>query len=90
MEFRCLEKIRPELRVWLNFVNDVTCPALNIDSFAAKTHPIEIVDLDYGNISKYFDSIGYLKGASVIRMLQDLIGQAQFDLAITAYLNKFV
>lgn len=88
MEFKCLDKIRPEFKVWIRFISDVLYQVLGVDYPVSKTHPIQIVDLDYNNISTYFDSIGYLKGASVLRMLQELIGENEFDRAIIEYLNK--
>eukprot|EP01013_Petalomonas_cantuscygni_P015429 TRINITY_DN3186_c0_g1_i1.p1 TRINITY_DN3186_c0_g1~~TRINITY_DN3186_c0_g1_i1.p1 ORF type:complete len:1136 (+),score=268.54 TRINITY_DN3186_c0_g1_i1:47-3454(+) len=40
-------------------------------------------------IDALFDGISYDKGASLIRMLQSVIGAEAFNRGITAYLNKF-
>ncbi|KAJ8022350.1 Aminopeptidase Ey [Holothuria leucospilota] len=53
------------------------------------SHPI-IVDVNRPEeIIEVFDSIPYSKGASVLRMLNDFIGEASFKEGLTSYLNKF-
>ena len=90
MEFKCLNKIRPNCNVWYKFVTEVTYTALKIDFPKSRTHPVEIDCIDPELIRSYFDSISYLKGASVLRMLETLMGEQKFDEAINAYLNKFM
>ncbi|OMJ83241.1 hypothetical protein SteCoe_15896 [Stentor coeruleus] len=89
MEFKCLDKIRTQYRTWLKFITEVTYTALNIDFPVSRSHPVEILCLDPEQISKYFDSISYLKGASVLRMLEELMGEENFDNAIRVYLDKY-
>lgn len=89
MEFKCLDKIRAKYRTWLKFITEVTYTALNIDFPVSRSHPVEIVCLDPEQISKYFDSISYLKGASVLRMLEELMGEGNFDNAIQVYLDRY-
>jgi tricorn protease interacting factor F2/3 len=89
MEFKCLNKIRPEFEPWLRFVTDVLYQALKMDFPFCNSHPVEITCVDPGNVNKYFDSISYLKGASVLRMMEKIMGEECFDRAIREYLDRF-
>lgn len=88
MEFKCLEIIRPQFDPWDKFISEVLYTALNIDHPIEKSHPIEIDNIQYDNIHSFFDSISYLKGASVLRMMEDVMGKS-FALAVNEYLKRF-
>lgn len=53
------------------------------------THPIiqEVSNPD--QITEIFDAITYSKGASIIRMLENSIGEESFQRAVNAYLNEY-
>lgn len=51
------------------------------------THPIVQVVENPDQITELFDSITYSKGASIIRMLADYIGEDKFAKGVTNYLN---
>ena len=53
------------------------------------SHPIEVPVSHPDEINEIFDGISYAKGASVIRMLYDFIGQDIFMEGVQNYLNKF-
>ena len=61
--------------------------ALQLDSLRA-SHPIEVPVRDALEIDQIFDSISYLKGSSVIRMLSNHIGQEVFLKGVSDYLKK--
>lgn len=63
----------PELNVWTHFLSTRTCSALALDSLE-NSHPIEVVVNSPAEINEIFDNISYSKGASVIRMLHNYIG----------------
>ena len=42
------------------------------------SHPIQVPVWDPAEISQIFDAISYSKGASVIRMLNDFLGESTF------------
>ena len=88
MEFKCLESIRPLFNPWDKFTSEVLYTALNIDHPIEKSHPVEIDNIQYDNIHSFFDSISYLKGASVLRMMEDVMGKS-FALAVNEYLKRF-
>lgn len=53
------------------------------------SHPIvQTVENSY-QITELFDAITYSKGASIIRMLEDLVGEERFRNATTNYLKKY-
>lgn len=53
------------------------------------SHPIVQNVSSPNQITEIFDSITYSKGASIIRMLENLVGPEIFRQATTNYLNKF-
>lgn len=61
---------------------------LELDATLA-SHPIVQTVESPAQITELFDSITYSKGASVIRMLEDLVGEEKFRNATTNYLYKF-
>lgn len=60
---------------------------LNLDATLAG-HPIVQIAETPDQITELFDSITYSKGASVIRMLANFVGEETFAKAVTNYLNK--
>ncbi|KAL4239647.1 hypothetical protein ACF0H5_000454 [Mactra antiquata] len=53
------------------------------------SHPI-IVPVDHPNqITEVFDAISYSKGASILRMLQEMLGSGAFFDGISTYLKKY-
>lgn len=53
------------------------------------SHPIVQTVESPNQITELFDTITYSKGASVIRMLEDLVGAEKFRNGTTNYLNNF-
>jgi puromycin-sensitive aminopeptidase len=52
------------------------------------SHPIEVEVRSSAQIEEIFDAISYNKGASVIRMISNLIGENSFRKGLTIYLNR--
>ena len=85
MEYIGLDALFPEWNVWLNFTTSESLPSLRRDSLpgvqAVKTevhHPDEI--------STLFDpAIVYAKGARVLRMLREYIGDEAFQVGLKSY-----
>ncbi len=63
----------PEYDIWTNFIYSRTNDAFELDSLV-NTHPIEVPINDPSEIDEIFDSISYDKGACVLRMLREYIG----------------
>ncbi|KAJ7390104.1 hypothetical protein OS493_027136 [Desmophyllum pertusum] len=53
------------------------------------SHPIEVPVGHPGEIDEIFDAISYSKGASVIRMLHDYVGEKAFKEGLCYHLDKF-
>lgn len=87
MEFLCVDHIFPEYDIWSQFVTDAYSEALNLDSLH-NSHPIEVPVNHPSEIDEIFDSISYNKGASVIRMMYNYIGDEMFRKGMKDYLNK--
>eukprot|EP00943_MAST-04B_sp_MAST-4B-sp1_P007592 g7592.t1 len=88
MEFLAVDHIFPNWNVWDLFVYAVHGLALDLDAMES-SHPIEVPVSHPDEINEIFDGISYAKGASVIRMLYDFIGQDYFMEGVRNYLNKF-
>lgn len=61
---------------------------MKYDSSVA-SHPIIQTVENPDQITEIFDTISYEKGASVIRMLEDIVGVDKFERAVTNYLVNF-
>ncbi len=81
------EKLFPEWNIWERFTNDTQGIALRLDALAS-THPIEIEVHHPDEIGEIFDEVSYSKGASVIRMLADYLGEKDFRDGLRYYLKK--
>lgn len=63
-------------------------PVLDLDATLA-SHPI-VVDVDSPDqITAVFDTISYSKGASVIRMIENFLGEEDFRQGLINFLQKF-
>lgn len=88
MEYRAVDEIFPEWKIWEQFINHELAIALRRDALpnvqAVRTpvkHPDELDSL--------FDpAIAYAKGGSVLNMLRHLIGEADFRKGLKTYFEK--
>ncbi|CAG9335311.1 unnamed protein product [Blepharisma stoltei] len=88
IEYKCLNILKPRFKIWLKFLIDVWNFAMVYD-VQKNTHSIEVECDDPNRIEEIFDAISYAKGASVLRMLEDFIGEEQFLNGIRKYLNVY-
>ena len=63
-------------------------PVLELDATEA-SHPIVVDVSTPDEINSVFDMIAYNKGASVIRMMEDFMGEEDFRRGISNFLKKF-
>ena len=77
----------PEWDIWTEFIQDDCQSGLNLDCMRS-SHAIEVPVRDPSEITQIFDAISYSKGASVIRMLVDYLGEGTFQRGLRAYLQK--
>ena len=81
------DKIHPDWNVWPQFVAEGMQTAFALDSLRS-SHPIEVPVKDALDVDQIFDSISYLKGSSVIRMLAAHLGQDVFLKGVSNYLKN--
>lgn len=86
-EFLCTHFLFPEYDIWTQFVTDMYTRALNLDSLKS-SHPIEVEVQHPDEIDEIFDEISYNKGACVIRMLHNYIGDEDFRKGMHLYLSR--
>lgn len=87
MEYLCVDKLYPEYNIWTQFLTSRYAKALDLDALE-NTHPVEIPIENPSEITEIFDDISYSKGASVIRMIHNFIGDDDFRKGMTLYINK--
>lgn len=88
IEYLCVDHCFPEYDIWTQFVSSDYSRALELDALH-NSHPIEVNVGHPSEIDEIFDAISYSKGASVIRMLHEYIGDEDFRLGMKMYLTKF-
>jgi aminopeptidase N len=82
-----LEAWRPDWKVELDEVEDNNT-AMNLDSLRA-TRSIRAKASTPAEIAELFDPIAYEKGAAVLRMLEEWVGEKEFQKAVNVYIEKF-
>ncbi|RXM32145.1 Puromycin-sensitive aminopeptidase [Acipenser ruthenus] len=88
IEYLCVDHCFPEYDIWTQFVSADYTRALDLDALD-NSHPIEVNVGHPSEVDEIFDAISYSKGASVIRMLHDYIGDEDFRNGMNVYLLKF-
>jgi len=88
MENLCTDKLYPDFKVFETFVPGTLIRALELDTLAS-SHPIEVPVGHPTEVDEIFDIISYNKGASVIRMLYNWIGEDAFKAGMKTYLTKY-
>ncbi len=86
MEVLCTDAFRPQWKMWVDFgiQRDM---ALQIDGLHS-TRPIEYEVISPDDIRGMFDVLTYEKGGSVLRMLEQYLGENVFRDGIRHYLRK--
>ncbi|MEZ5383418.1 MAG: M1 family metallopeptidase [Microthrixaceae bacterium] len=84
MEMRCTDHFRPEWEVWAEFGLERSA-AFTVDALSS-TRPIEFEVHTPADAEGMFDVLTYEKGASVLRMLEQFLGEDTFRAGIRRYL----
>ncbi len=87
VEYMAVDKLFPKWDIWTQFSINELGTALRLDALL-HTHPIEIPVHHPNEIGEIFDEVSYSKGASVIRMLADYLGEKDFRDGLRYYLKK--
>ncbi|MEK7588652.1 MAG: M1 family metallopeptidase, partial [Patescibacteria group bacterium] len=87
IEYLAVDKLFPHWDIWTQFSTHDLGTALRLDALE-HTHSIEIPVHHPDEIGEIFDEVSYSKGASVIRMLADYLGEEKFRDGLRYYLKK--
>eukprot|EP00795_Rhopilema_esculentum_P013378 gene13378-4237_t len=88
IEYLCVDHCFPDYDIWTQFVTNDFVRALSLDALK-NSHPIEVEVGHPSEVDEIFDAISYSKGASVIRMLHEYIGDEDFKTGLHNYLTKY-
>ena len=86
MEMKCTDAYRPDWQRWVDFSLSRT-QAFDTDALAA-TRPIEFDVVSPEDAEGMFDVLTYEKGAAVVRMLEQYLGEDEFRRGIRAYMRQ--
>ena len=84
---KAVDYLHPEWEMWTQFLTADTNRALSLDALDS-SHPIEQEVNNPAEIDQLFDAISYSKGASVLRMLEDFLGEEAFRDGLRIYLTR--
>jgi len=87
IEYLAVDHIFPKWDIWTQFLDADFGRALSADALL-HTHAIEVEVHHPAEISEVFDAVSYSKGASIIRMLADYLGENNFRDGLRHYLKK--
>jgi puromycin-sensitive aminopeptidase len=85
-EIACAAAFRPEWDRWTSF-GVYRSAAMSVDALHA-TRPIEFPVISPSDADGMFDVLTYEKGASILRMLEQYLGEDKFREGVRHYLNK--
>lgn len=88
MATKFVDKFYPEWDLWNQFVEDAMNVAMSLDSLKT-THPIDVKVNSPSEIREIFDAISYDKGGCVLRMLENYVGEPNFQKGLKKYLSDF-
>ncbi len=86
MGTKTVSALHPDWQMWTQFLNLDTVRGLALDGLRS-SHPIEVPVKDPAEIREIFDDISYSKGASILRMLEQFLGESTFRRGIRNYLK---
>ena len=88
MAFKMVDRTHKEWEFMNRFIQSETAGALSGDSLI-NTHPIDADVRNPDEVAQIFDEISYGKGASILRMIENYVGEEKFRDGIRIYLKKY-
>ena len=88
MAYKAVDDYKPEWKIWEDYLSNELATGLFKDSLKT-THPIEVEVKSPEEISEIFDEISYNKGGSVLRMLEEHMGNENFRIGVSNYLKQY-
>ena len=77
----------PEWSMWTQFLSQDTDVGMKMDGLG-NSHPIEARVKDPAEIRELFDAISYSKGAAILWMLEQFLGEETFREGLRGYLSE--
>ena len=87
MAYKASNALFPEWNIFEEYLAAITSAGKSLDSLRS-SHPVEVVVRDPNEVDQIFDAISYNKGGSVLRMLENAIGEEAFRLGIQRFLEQ--
>ncbi|VDL72833.1 unnamed protein product [Nippostrongylus brasiliensis] len=88
MEYRCVDRLFPDWNIMNRFYAENVAYSHELDGLRS-SRAVSSHTLNTTNIMGLFDAISYHKAAAIIRMLQSLSGERNFQRSLIQYLNKY-
>ncbi|ADN49514.1 M1 family metallopeptidase [Vulcanisaeta distributa] len=88
MSYKAMDRLFPGWGVWYRFLADETVGSMLRDSLVS-THPVHVPISSEEEAFEIFDDISYGKGASLLRMLENYVGEEEFRKGLSNYLRKY-
>ncbi|KAF2886012.1 hypothetical protein ILUMI_20161, partial [Ignelater luminosus] len=82
-----IKQVLPQWNIGDEYLLSEVYPAFAVDCLKS-SRPISFDVVSTEDIRQSFDSLSYFKGASVIRMLEHILGEENFKLGLVKYLNE--
>lgn len=80
-------KVYPNYKMWDQFVSDDMFRAQGLDALRS-SHPIQVPIRRAEEVEAVFDAISYSKGACVVRMCYELMGEEKFRDGLRVYMKR--
>jgi tricorn protease interacting factor F2/3 len=88
LAYKAVNHFYPEWRILDKYIVDEVFSALNADALIS-SHPIKVEVKDPNESTEIFDEISYEKGGSVLRMIENYLGEEKFRDGLRNYIQKF-
>ncbi|MCS7200863.1 MAG: M1 family metallopeptidase [Patescibacteria group bacterium] len=86
--YKVVDHFYPHWRLKERYVLDETISALNADGLI-NSHPIKVKVKKAEESNEIFDEISYEKGGSILRMIENYLGENKFKEALRDFIKKY-
>jgi aminopeptidase N len=87
MAYKASHALFPEWKIFEEYLAQITSAGKSLDSLRS-SHPVEVTVRDPNEVDQIFDAISYNKGGSVLRMLEQAVGEEAFQAGVRRFLER--
>jgi aminopeptidase N len=87
MAYKASNALFPEWKIFEEYLAQITSAGKSLDSLRS-SHPVEVTVRDPNEVDQIFDAISYNKGGSVLRMLEQAVGEKAFQAGVRRFLER--